>query len=128
MRDHGYARYRLDGCRCYVCGWARSEYDMRRDRLIAEGRWQPFVSIEETQHRIGDLRSIGFSDRSIGILSGVGRTVVRSIRTGYRHDPSRGNPPLTRIRTKTAAAIAAVPFDPLEASDGALVDATMTWE
>lgn len=126
-REHGYARYRLDGCRCYTCGYARSEYDQRRDRLIAYGRWQPFVAIAETQHRIGDLRAIGFGDRSIALLAGLNRKVVRDVRTGVRHDPSRGNPPLTKIRTETAAAIAAIPYDPLAAPEGAYIDATMTW-
>lgn len=126
-RDHGYARYRLDGCRCYVCGYARAQYDDRRNRLIAYGRWEPFVAIAETQHRILDLRAIGFGDRSIALLAGLNRKVVRDVRTGVRHDPSRGNPPLTKIRTETAAAIAAILYDPLAAPEGAYIDATMTW-
>lgn len=127
MRPHGYARYRLDGCRCYTCGYARAEYDDRRNRLIAYGRWQPFVALEETQHRIHDLNALGFGDRTIAALAGLGRKAVRDIRTGVRHDPGRGNPPLTQIRTDTAAAIAAIPFDPLEAAPGTYVDATLTW-
>jgi hypothetical protein len=127
-RDHGYARYRLDSCRCYVCGLARAEYDDRRNRLIAYGQWLPFVPIEETQLRILSLRDIGFGDRSIAALAGVGRKVVRDIRTGIRNDNTRGNPPLTKIRSETAAAIAAIPFDPMAAPNAAKIDATQTWQ
>jgi hypothetical protein len=127
-RDHGYARYRLDGCRCYTCALARAEYDDRRNRLIAYGRWQPFVPIEETQQRILSLHDLGYGDRTIATLAGIQRKTVRDIRIGRRHDPGRGNPPLTRIRTTTAAAIAAIAYDPLEAPDGTYVDATLTWQ
>lgn len=128
MRDHGYARYRLDGCRCYTCGWARAEYDDRRNRLMAEGSWEPFVDIEETRFRVFSLADLGMGDRSIAELAGLGRKVIRDIRLGYRADPSRGNPTLTKIRRETAAAILAIPYDPLGAKDGVLVDSTRTWQ
>jgi hypothetical protein len=127
MRPHGYARYRLDGCRCYPCAYARAEYDDRRNRLIAYGRWQPYVPIAETQHRIDDLKALGYGDRSIGHLAGLGRKTIRDIAAGVRHDPGRGNPPLTKIRATTAAAIAAIEYTQLGAPDGAYVDATATW-
>lgn len=127
-RDHGYARYRLDGCRCYVCGFARAEYDDRRNLLIAAGRWHPFVPLEETQHLIEDLRAVGLGDRQIALLAGLNRKVVRDIRRGFRADPSRGNPPMTKVRSETAAAIRAIPFTGMLAADGATVDATLTWE
>jgi len=126
-RDHGYARYKLDGCRCYVCGLACSEYNDRRNRLIAYGQWEPFVPVDETRERVLGLCQIGFGDRSIAELAGIGRKVVRDIRLGYRQDRIRGNPPLTKIRSETAAAIAAIPFDPLAAPPGAYIDATLTW-
>lgn len=128
MRDHGYARYRLDGCRCYVCALACSDYNTRRNRLIAYGQWEPFVPIEETRFRVQNLADIGFGDRSIAALAGLGRSVVRNIRLGYRSDPARGNPTLTKIRKDTAAAIAAIPFDPMAAPDGAYIDGAKTWE
>lgn len=127
-RPHGYARYRLDGCRCYTCGYARAEYDDRRNRLIAYGQWQPFVPIDETQHRIHDLGAIGYGHRTIARLAGLQRKTIRDIADGIRHDGTRGNKPLTKIRTETAAAIAAIPYDPMGAADSALIDATLTWE
>jgi hypothetical protein len=128
QRPHGYARYRLDGCRCYTCGYARSQYDDRRNRLIAYGQWEPFVGIEETQFRIQSLKDLGFGDRAIATLAGIERKTIRDIAAGIRHDPSRNNPPLTKIRRETAAAVAAIPYDQLEAPDGAYIDATLTWE
>ena len=44
-RLHGYARYKLDACRCYECAWANSVYTERRTRLIAYGRWKPWTRI-----------------------------------------------------------------------------------
>ncbi|GAW50594.1 MULTISPECIES: hypothetical protein [unclassified Nocardioides] len=128
MRDHGYARYRLDGCRCYTCSWARAQYDDRRNMLILSGNWQPFVPIEETQHRIADLKALGLGDRSIARLAGLQRKTIRDITDGIRHDGTRGNRPLTKIRAETAAAIAAIAFDPLLAPGETRIDATLTWD
>lgn len=127
-RPHGYARYRLDNCRCYVCGLARSEYDQRRNRLIAYGRWQPFVSPTETRTHIEALAAKGYGIRRIAELAGLDRKIVRDISRGFRADPGRGNPKLTKIRTETAAAILAVPLHDDNLASGALVDATDTWQ
>lgn len=126
-RDHGYARYRLDGCRCYTCGFARSEYDDRRTRLIAYGRWEPFVDPAEARDHIEKLRGLGYGARRIAVLAGVQRKAVLDIAAGYRHDSTRGNPPLTKIRKETAAAILAVPLDAGHVAPGAYVDAAETW-
>lgn len=126
-RPHGYARYRLDGCRCYICGYARSEYDTHRERQIAYGRWHPFADLALVQEHIAVLRVIGYGDRQIATLAGLNRKAVRDIRTGIRHDPGRGNPALTKIRTTTAAAILAIPTTQDQAADHACVDATLTW-
>lgn len=126
-RAHGYARYRLDGCRCHVCGWARSEYDRRRDQAIRDGAWQPFVDIAEARAHIARLQAIGYGDRSIAALAGVERRVVGDIRLGRRRDSSRGNPPLARVRAATAASILAVDPTSDQLPDGALTDAAPTW-
>lgn len=123
---HGYAGYRIGGCRCYVCAFARSEYDGRRNAMIAAGAWMPFVSIEPVRTHVQSLKAVGFGDRQIAALSGLERKTVRDISAGIRHDPGRGNPPMTRVRAATAAAILAVVADPMEASDGTYIDATET--
>lgn len=127
-RPHGYARYRLDGCRCYECSYAVAEYNDRRSRLIAYGRWQPYVDPAEAQFHILSLKDLGYGDRQIARLACVNRKQIRDIAAGIRHDPSRGNPPITKIRKETAAAILAVKYDPMSASDGTYIDATLTWQ
>lgn len=127
-RPHGYARYRLDGCRCYTCGWARAEYDDHRNRQIAYGRWQPFTDLELVTEHLAVLNAIGFGDRAVAALAGLSRKTIRDIRAGVRHDPGRGNPQLGKIRTATAAAILAVPIDTDQASDGASISASRTWD
>lgn len=126
-RPHGYARYRLDGCRCYVCGFAVSVYNERRTKMLTAGTWEPFMPIEAPQEHVLLLREIGFGTRQIARLAGLDRKQVRDIANGYRHDPARGNPPLRRIRKATAAAILAVPADQLQAAGHANVDSTLTW-
>lgn len=126
-RPHGYARYRLDGCRCYVCGLARSLYDERRNKMLTAGTWKPFVPIDTAREHVLLLGEIGFGQRQIARLAGVDRKQVRDIANGYRHDGKRGNPPLRKIRARTAASILAVPADQLQAAARASVDSTLTW-
>jgi hypothetical protein len=127
-RPHGYARYRLDGCRCYTCAYARSEYDTHRNQQIAYGRWQPFTDLTLVQEHIAVLNNIGYGDRQIATLTGLDRKTIRDIRTGTRHDPGRNNPALTKIRTATAAAVLAIPTITDQAADHTYIDATLTWQ
>jgi DNA-binding NarL/FixJ family response regulator len=126
MRDHGYARYRLDGCRCYTCGWARSQYDDRRTRMMIAGTWQPFTDLATVQEQVAALKAIGLGDRQIATLAQVERKTVRDIAAGVRH--GRNSRPMTKVRTETATKILAIPLDPLAASDGTYISATSTWE
>lgn len=128
MRPHGYARYRLDGCRCYECAFARSEYDCRRDAMIKAGTWQPFVPIGPVRDKLLVLkRQCGFGDRLIAELLECDRKWVRDTAAGIRHDPTRNNPPVYRVRTERAAAVMALPVDILWAADGAYVPAWKVW-
>jgi hypothetical protein len=128
MRDHGYARYRLDGCRCDVCAKARAAYDRRRQMMMTAGTWQPFTDLATVQEHVRALSDIGMGQRQVAALAGVERKTVRDIASGIRHDPGRGNPPMTKVRTETATKILAVPLDPMAASDGTYIDGTLTWE
>jgi hypothetical protein len=127
-RPHGYARYRLDQCRCYVCGLARSKYDERRTKMMTAGTWHPFVPIDAAQEHVRLLASMGFGSRQVASLAQVERKTIRDIAAGVRHDPGRGNPRMTKVRTETAAAILAVPVDQLAASPGTYIDGTLTWQ
>lgn len=97
-REHGYARYRLDGCRCYVCGFARSEYDANRERAIAYGTWQPFVDAEPVRRHLRTLQSCSIGLRRIAEIAKVDRKRLRAILVGR---PERGTgPPASRLRPR----------------------------
>ena len=104
-RPHGYARYRLDGCRCYICAFARSEYDENRNRAIAYGTWNPWVDAEPVRKHIRSVQSCGVGLRRIGDAAGVTRKRLQSILSGR---PERGTGPQERVRPAIAAAILAV--------------------
>lgn len=123
MRDHGYARYRLDGCRCYVCGWARAEYDERRNRLIAYGQWQPFVDAEPVREHVLMLTEAGIGRRRLAALAGMSDSNLSKLIYGV---PNRGRPPTRRLRPETARRLLEIEPTLDAVADGALVDATGT--
>jgi hypothetical protein len=104
-RPHGYARYRLDGCRCYVCGYARSQYDENRTKAIAAGTWQPWVDSEPVRIHLRTLQSCGMGLRTIAHHAGLERARLTAVLNGRPH---RGTPPQAKLRPATAAAILAV--------------------
>lgn len=122
-RPHGYARYKLDGCRCYTCGFSVSEYRDRVDHAKRRGTWQPFVDAEPARQHVLQLKLAEVGDRTIANLAGLDRKRVRDLIHG-RHE--RGTPPPKQIRPETAAALLAVDitFDVLP--DRLLIDATGT--
>jgi transcriptional regulator with XRE-family HTH domain len=104
-RSHGYARYRLDGCRCYVCGYAVSKYNENRDKAIVAGTWQPWVSAEPVRVHLRHLQSCGMGLRAIAAAAGVDRKRLQSILNGR---PERGTGPQEKLRPALAAAVLAV--------------------
>lgn len=104
-RSHGYARYKLDGCRCYTCGWAVASYNDAREHAMRRGTWQPYVDAEPARQHILMLKECGIGDRSIAALANLDRKRIRELLHGR---PERGTPPPTRIRPTTAAAILGV--------------------
>ncbi|WP_039942930.1 hypothetical protein, partial [Streptomyces himastatinicus] len=63
QRDHGYARYKLDGCRCYRCGWAKAQYDDAREQAMRRGQWQPFMDAEPVRTHLRQLQACGLGLR-----------------------------------------------------------------
>lgn len=104
-RPHGYARYKLDGCRCYTCGWAVAQYNDTRNRGLMYGTWQPFTDAEPVRAHIEALRAAGIGRRRIAELSGVSEGAV--IKLLYGH-PSSGRAPSAKVRTETASRLLAV--------------------
>jgi hypothetical protein len=104
-RPHGYARYRLDGCRCYACGYARSRYDENRSKAIIAGTWQPWVDAEPVRVHVRSLQSCSMGLRTIAAIAGVDRKRLQSLLNGR---PERGTGPQEKIRPALASAVLAV--------------------
>lgn len=104
-RPHGYARYRLDGCRCYVCAYARSQYDDNRNRAIAYGTWQPWADAEPVRIHIRHLQSCDMGLRAIATAAGVDRKRLQAVLNGR---PERGTPPQAQVRPALAQAVLTV--------------------
>lgn len=104
-RPHGYARYRLDGCRCYVCGYAVSQYNENRDKAIIAGTWHPWTDAEPVRVHIRHLQSCGMGLRAIAAAAGVNRKQLQHILNGR---PERGTGPQEKLRPALAAAVLAV--------------------
>jgi hypothetical protein len=104
MYEHGtYAKYKLDNCRCYPCGFAGSEYKTNRSRAIAYGTWQPFVDAEPVRRHVQYLRECGRGLRRVAVLAGVDYSNL--CRLFY---PLGKRLPATRIRPSNAQALLAV--------------------
>lgn len=101
-REHGYARYKLDKCRCYTCAWAVSQYVEARARAIAYGTWQPFVDAAPVRQHLQNLQSCGIGLRRIAEAVGVDRKRLQAVLTGR---PERGTGPQQRVRPDFAAAV-----------------------
>jgi transcriptional regulator with XRE-family HTH domain len=121
VREHGYSRYRLDGCRCYVCGWARSEYERNRQKQIAAGTWQPFTEAQPVREHLAALAAAGIGTRRIAELAGISRTAIGNVLHGRR-----GNPPCTKMRRETAEAILSLNPASTPKASGGIVDGTGT--
>jgi hypothetical protein len=104
-RPHGYARYRLDGCRCYTCAAARSRYDENRTKAITAGTWQPWVDAEPVRIHVRYLQSCEMGLRTIAARAAVDRKRLQAVLHGR---PERGTPPQEKVRPFLAASVLAV--------------------
>lgn len=120
-RAHGYARYRLDGCRCYTCAAARSAYDENRDRAIAYGTWHPWVDAAPVRAHVEHLRSCGLGLRRIAAVAGVERSTLIGLMNG-----KPGRAPASKVRPATALRILDVQPTLDNLGGAAVIDATGT--
>src|SRR5687767_13954602 len=115
-RPHGYARYRLDKCRCYTCGWAASQYNRNRDQQIAAGTWEPFVDAQPVRDHLAALSRSGIGYKQAAKLAGVSHTTVNVMLRG------RGTrPPSLQVRRENAERILAFQPQPGALADKAVV-------
>jgi len=103
-RPHGYARYRLDNCRCAVCKDARRKYDRKQVVLKANGK-SATVDAEPIRQHVRTLQAAGIGTRRICEASGVGRTALLKLLNGCG---SRGTDPSRRVLASTAEKLLAV--------------------
>lgn len=118
-RAHGYAKYRLDNCRCYKRGYQRSLYDERRDQAITAGTWQPFVDAEPARAHVRALMAAGIGRRRIAALAGCTDNRITELVKG-----KPGRAPQKRIRPALADKLLGICAD--AHAPGACVDATGT--
>ena len=99
----------------------RPDYMRHRDRMIAYGRWQPYVPADAAREHVRWLSSCGVGWEQAATLAGLTRSVVSRLLYG-----TSDRPPSRRIRPESEAAILAVrpTLDVVDART--IVDATGT--
>lgn len=124
--EHGtYTRYNIGRCRCGRCRKANSEYETRRSRLKAYGRF-PWVDPGRSREHLLELVEAGCGVRTISRVSGVSRTTLNALLTG-KPDESipGGRRPLRRVHADTERRLLAVRSDDVRPPD--TVDAREVW-
>lgn len=107
-------------CRCADCQRAHDrEWWNNRYRMLAYGRWQPFVDAGPARDHVKLLGRYGIGWKRVAALAGLSQTCVHSLIYG-----AWPRPPSRRIRPETEAAILAVQPVPDNLADAAPVDAT----
>jgi len=110
------------GCRCGRCTNANRAEAAHRSRMIAYGRWQPYVDAGPAREHVRTLAGAGIGWKRAAGLAGVSTGSMSKLVYG-----GPGNrPPARRIRPETAARILAVRAAPEALGGAALVDATGT--
>ena len=99
------------------------EYERHKNRQIAYGRWQPYVSAARARAHVLHLMSQGMGPVTIARVSGVPHGSVSKLVYG---DYARNMAPSKRIRSATEAALLAVQPALENLSGAALVDGTGT--
>ncbi len=98
--DHRRTSGGVAGCDCSVCEKRRMRKKLahyRRDKAIAEGRWEPWADaakVREHVQRIHTETGLGYG--AIGELSGAGQATVKDLIYG---NPAKGRGPSQVIRT-----------------------------
>ena len=126
-RPHGYARYRLDGCRCYTCGFAASEYERKRQAAKIAGTWQPYMPAQPVRDHLAALGAAGVGYKTAAKAARVSVTVVRNIIYGRGLSCGRpGNGQAQKVKTDTARRLLALVAGHDTAAPGAIIPAVGT--
>lgn len=123
IAPHGtLSRHKHHGCKCPACTKAGRDYMNRRARLMAYGRWQPYVDADPVRAHIRMLSSFGIGIQQTRALAGMSNGGLT--RLLYGRGEERG--PSRRIRTATADRILAIRPSIDLAAPSAHVDGTGT--
>lgn len=106
--------YHAHGCRCEGCTVTAQNYQERRRKLIAYGRWPGLVEGAAAREHLAQLRKSGMGIRRISELTGLADVHIRQIASGE----------ILRVSERTQAVILAL--KPGNVADGAFIDATGT--
>lgn len=125
-REHGtYARYTVGRCRCVDCRRANADYEKRRTRLKAYGRF-PWVKPDRSREHLRELVASGCGVRTVARLSGVSRTTLNAILSGKPDASSPGGRrPLIRVHAETEERLLAL--EPGHVRQPGPVPATEVW-
>lgn len=113
-RPHGYARYKLDRCRCNPCGWAVSQYGQQRQRAITAGTWR--ADAQPVRVHVGALMAAGMGYKRIAVKAGISKNTLSRILYG-----GTGRPAPATTRYDIAQRLLAVELD---IAPGVRVEAT----
>lgn len=124
LPDHGTLhRRKTYKCGCGPCLERDREYTRTRYRLMAYGRWQPFVDAEPARAHVRMLMTYGIGWQRTARLAGVSNGGVSRLLYG---DYSRGTGHSKRVRTTTADKLCAVKPSLDNLAPSARIDGTGT--
>lgn len=120
--QHGhYATYTLDYCRCPPCSKAATEYERKRVRRHAYGRFDnEWVDAQPARAHVRQLMAAGLGLKRIVRLSGYSQGAMTKLIYGV------DGPPTKRIRAEHAQAILAIRATIDTLADAAIIDGTGT--
>lgn len=110
------------GCRCIPCTRASTDAAAYARRMMAYGRWEPYVDAEPARAHVLTLTEYGLGWKRVCALSGVPTGVMSKLLYGT----PGGRPPSKRVRLKTSEAIFRVEPDPALLAGGHCTDPTGT--
>ena len=122
-RAHGtLAKYTEEGCRCELCRGVIAAWTRHKTRMLAYGRWQPYVDAEPVRAHVKALMAYGIGWQRVADLAKVPRGSVSRLLYGA----AEAEEPSKRVRPRTAERLLAVKAVPENLGRTTAVDATGT--
>lgn len=116
----------VQGCRCYMCRVANSEYALAHSHSENERRVYGYYSVYRLRNRVTKLLDNGWTKRGICREAQVPRSTLATLMNGHRNTPMKrdGEKKLTcKVSADFYNKVMALPLHPKKRADGELVDA-----